>query len=419
VKYYIIAGEASGDLHGSNLIKGLKQAEPDCEIRCWGGDLMQAAGGSLVRHYKDTAIMGFLEVLLNLRKILRNIAFCKEDILKWNPDVVILIDYPGFNFKIAKFAHNHGFTVFYYIAPKIWAWKESRGKHLQRYVDKLFIIFPFEIEYFKKRWNIDAVYRGNPLLDSIDNYRFINESKEDFCKRINDSSIAKSEAIRKNAQTYDNEDITAPLLLSASCKYIALLAGSRKIEIAYLLPRMLEVIGRYPSCKFLLAAAPSTSMDFYNSIIDKFNLKHPDRAVTKERMIILSGETYSILKHSDAAIINSGTASLETAIIGTPQVVCYGSSEITYQIAKHLVKLHYISLANLILDKQIFKELIQHTCTPELISKELDKLLNDANYIEQMKRDYAEVRRVLGGGGASKAVAEAIIENAKQILNKN
>lgn len=405
MKYYIIAGEASGDLHGSNLIKGLEQAQPGCEIRCWGGDLMQAAGGTLVRHYKDTAIMGFLEVLLNLRKILRNISFCQSDILEWKPDVVILIDYPGFNFKIAKFAHNKGFRVFYYIAPKIWAWKESRGKNLKRYVDKLFIIFPFEINYFKKRWNIDAVYRGNPLLDSIDSYPFINESKEDFCKRINGSGIAAAE----KRSSCDN----ASIILSASCKYIALLAGSRKIEISYLLPRMLEVIDMYPGYKFLLAAAPSISMDFYNSIIDKFNLRHPERAVSKERMIILSGETYSILKHSDAAIINSGTASLETAIIGTPQVVCYGSSEITYQIAKHLVKLHYISLANLILDKQIFKELIQHTCTPELISKELDKLLNDAAYIGQMKKDYAEVRRVLGGGGASKAVAEAIIQELK------
>ena len=392
MKYYIIAGEASGDLHGSNLIKGLKQAEPDCEIRCWGGDLMQEAGGTLVRHYKDTAIMGFLEVVLNLNKILNNIAFCKEDILKWQPDLVILIDYPGFNFRIAKFAHNKGFKVFYYIAPKIWAWKESRGKQLKRYVNRLFIIFPFEIDYFKKRWNTDAIYRGNPLLDSIDNYPFINESKESFCKR---AGIVPD-------------------------RFIALLAGSRRGEIAYLLPRMLDVIKRYPGYKFLLATAPSVPLEFYAAIIEKYNTKNPAGKISVGKDIfILEGKTYSVLKHSEAAIINSGTASLEAAIIGIPQVVCYGSSEITYQIAKHLVKLHYISLANLILDKQIFIELIQHTCTPELISKELFRLLNDKSYVEQMKKDYSEVRRVLGGGGASKAVAEAIIEEYKQLSNNS
>ncbi len=392
MKYYIIAGEASGDLHGSNLIKGLKQAEPDCEIRCWGGDLMQEAGGTLVRHYKDTAIMGFLEVVLNLNKILNNIAFCKEDILKWQPDLVILIDYPGFNFRIAKFAHNKGFKVFYYIAPKIWAWKESRGKQLKRYVNRLFIIFPFEIDYFKKRWNTDAIYRGNPLLDSIDNYPFINESKESFCKR---AGIVPD-------------------------RFIALLAGSRRGEIAYLLPRMLDVIKRYPGYKFLLATAPSVPLEFYAAIIEKYNTKNPAGKISVGKDIfILEGKTYSVLKHSEAAIINSGTASLEAAIIGVPQVVCYGSSEITYQIAKHLVKLHYISLANLILDKQIFIELIQHTCTPELISKELFRLLNDKSYVEQMKKDYSEVRRVLGGGGASKAVAEAIIDEYKQLSNNS
>lgn len=351
---------------------------------------MQAAGGTLVRHYKDTAIMGFLEVLLNLNKILKNIAFCKEDILKWQPNLVILIDYPGFNFKIAKFAHNKGFKVFYYIAPKIWAWKENRGKQLQRHVDRLFIIFPFEIDYFKKRWNINAIYHGNPLLDSIDNYQFINESKEEFCKRSN----------------------------LVPDRFIALLAGSRRGEITYLLPRMLDVIKRYPGYKFLLATAPSVPLDFYTAIIENYNIKNPAGKISVGKDIfILEGKTYSVLKHSDAAIINSGTASLEAAIIGVPQVVCYGSSEITYQIAKHLVKLHYISLANLILDKQIFIELIQHTCTPELISKELFKLLNDKPYIEQMKKDYAEVRRVLGGGGASKAVAEAIIEEYKHLSN--
>ncbi len=336
--------------------------------------------------------MGFLEVVLNLGKILNNIAFCKEDILEWQPDLIILIDYPGFNFRIAKFAHNKGFKVFYYIAPKIWAWKESRGKQLQRYVDRLFIIFPFEADYFKKKWNIDAIYRGNPLLDSIDNYPFINESKEDFCKR---SGLVPD-------------------------RFIALLAGSRKGEIAYLLPRMLDVIKRYPGYKFLLAVAPSVQTEFYTGIIDRYNVKNPAGKIDVGKdMFILEGKTYSVLKHSEAAIISSGTASLEAAIIGIPQVVCYGSSEITYQIAKHLVKLHYISLANLILDKQIFIELIQHTCTPKLISKELYMLLNDKSYVEQMKKDYAKVRRVLGGGGASKAVAETIIEEYNDVAQSH
>lgn len=392
MKYYIIAGEASGDLHGSNLIKGLKQINPSCEIRCWGGEMMKAAGGCLVRDYKETAIMGFLEVALHIRKILSRISFCQKDILEWNPDIVILIDYPGFNFKIAEFAHNKGFKVFYYISPKIWAWKEGRGKLIKKYVDKLFIIFPFEIDYFKKKWNIDAVYRGNPLLDSIDSYKYINESKEEFCKRANSQmGYAK---------------------FNPSDSYIALLAGSRKGEISYMIPRIAEVAKRFPEHTFLLAAAPSVPIDFYASLLKKYS-SGPE----KVRIVILSGETYSILKHSDAAVINSGTASLEAAIIGVPQVVCYGGSEISYQIAKRFVKLKYISLANLILNKQIFKELIQHTCTPELIAEELSKLLEDKAYTDAMKADYAKVREVLGGSGASLKVAQAVTDEANKLLD--
>ena len=380
MKYYIIAGEASGDLHGSNLIKGIHQTDPQAQIRCWGGDLMKEAGAELVKHYKEGAIMGFVEVLTNLGKLSKNLNSCKQDIIDYNPDVVVLIDYPGFNFRIAEFAKKQGFRVFYYIAPKVWAWKEKRVHRLKKFVDRLFIIFPFEIEYFKK-WGIDAIYNGNPLLDSVDNHPSATESKEEFCKRAN-----------------INPDKTK----------VALLAGSRRGEIKYLLPRMIEVAKKYPSYQFLLACAPSMDIEFYKGIIGNkcSNIK------------LLVGETYSILRHSEAAIINSGTASLEAALIGVPQVVCYGGNEISYQIARMVVKLKYISLANLIMDKGLFKELIQHSCTPALICQELDQLLNNKEYRTKMMQDYADVRTVLGGAGASAKVAKAMTDELKKMTNK-
>ena len=385
MKYYLVAGEASGDLHGSNLIKGLKMEDPQAEFRCWGGDLMAAEGAHLVRHYKESAIMGFVEVLLNLKKLLGNLSECKHDIIEYDPDVLILIDYPGFNFRIAEFAKKRGIKVFYYIAPKVWAWKEKRVHKLQKFVDRLFIIFPFEIEYFKK-WNIDAIYRGNPLLDSVDNFKYAGESREEFCQRYN---IATDKPI------------------------VALLAGSRRGEIGYLLPRMARIIEKYPQCQFVLAGAPATETGIYKSILDKFGLKLvlKDEPLAKENEVkLLKGETYSILKHAKAAIISSGTASLEAALIGTPQVVCYGGNEISYRIAKYFVKLKYISLANLIMDAGLFKELIQHDCTPELIMQELNRLLDDNEYRQKMMDNYAEVRRILGGKGASAKVAKAMIE---------
>lgn len=385
MKYYLVAGEASGDLHGSNLIKGLKMEDPQAEFRCWGGDLMAAEGAHLVRHYKESAIMGFVEVLLNLKKLLGNLSDCKRDIIEYDPDVLILIDYPGFNFRIAEFAKKRGIKVFYYIAPKVWAWKEKRVHKLQKFVDRLFIIFPFEIEYFKK-WNIDAIYRGNPLLDSVDNFKYAGESREEFCQRCN---IATDKPI------------------------VALLAGSRRSEIGYLLPRMARIIEKYPQCQFVLAGAPATETGIYKSILDKFGLKLvlKDEPLAKENEVkLLKGETYSILKHAKAAIISSGTASLEAALIGTPQVVCYGGNEISYRIAKYFVKLKYISLANLIMDAGLFKELIQHDCTPELIMQELNRLLDDNEYRQKMMDNYAEVRRILGGKGASAKVAKAMIE---------
>ncbi|MBR4087761.1 MAG: lipid-A-disaccharide synthase, partial [Bacteroidales bacterium] len=348
------------------------------QIRCWGGDLMKEAGGDLVKHYKEGAIMGFVEVVANLGKISRNLNYCKKDILEYNPDVVVLIDYPGFNFRIAEFAKENGFRVFYYIAPKVWAWKEKRVHRLKKFVDRLFIIFPFEIEYFRK-WGIEAIYRGNPLLDSVDNYSRANESREEFFARTG---------------------------LDASKESVALLAGSRKGEIKYLLPRMMEVARKFPHNQFIMACAPSMEKEFYESIIGKgcSNIK------------LLFGETYSILRHCRAAIINSGTASLEAALIGVPQVVCYGGNEISYQIAKRVVKLKYISLANLIMDKGLFKELIQHDCTPTLISQELEKLLHDNAYRGKMMDDYAQVREVLGGKGASAKVARAMYEELDKML---
>ncbi len=381
MRYFIIAGEASGDLHGSNLIKGIREMDKEAQIRCWGGDLMKEAGAELIRHYKEGAIMGFVEVVANLGKLAKNLQDCKNDIVKYNPDAVILIDYPGFNFRIAKFAKERGMRVFYYIAPKVWAWKEKRVHKLKKYVDRLFIIFPFEIEYFKK-WGIDAIYRGNPLLDSVDNHSSSEESKEAFEQRCGIGSAEKT---------------------------VALLAGSRRSEIKYLLPRMMQVAGRYPEYRFLMACAPSMEREFYEGIIGNkcSNIK------------LLFGETYSILRHSDAAIISSGTASLEAALIGVPQVVCYGGNEISYQIARSVVKLKYISLANLIMDKGLFKELIQHDCTPQKISAELDNLLCNSAYREKMLADYRDVRNILGGKGASAKVASAMIEELEKMMNKN
>lgn len=380
MRYYLIAGEASGDLHGSNLVKGIREIDNNAQIRCWGGDLMQAAGADLVKHYKEGAIMGFVEVVANLGKLAKNLQDCKNDIMDYNPDVLILIDYPGFNFRIAQFAKEKGLRVFYYIAPKVWAWKEKRVHRLKKYVDRLFIIFPFEIEYFRK-WGINAIYNGNPLLDSVDNHSSAMESRESFAARAG---------------------------ISPSATTVALLAGSRKGEIKYLLPRMVSIAQKHPDYQFLMACAPSMDKEIYDKIIGNkcSNIK------------LLSGETYSVLRHSDAAIINSGTASLEAALIGIPQVVCYGGNEISYQIARRVVKLKYISLANLIMDKGLFKELIQHSCTPDKIDSELDNLLHNNEYRERMLSDYKDVRAVLGGKGASAKVARAMIQELEQMINK-
>ena len=381
MKYYIIAGEASGDLHGSNLIKGIYTEDPQAEIRFWGGDLMAAdaaPGGTLVRHYKEGAVMGFVEVLAKAGKLLKNVSFCKKDILEWNPDVVILIDYPGFNFKIAEFAHKAGYKVFYYIAPKVWASREGRIKKLKEYVDKLFIVFPFEKSYFDAK-GIDYIYRGNPLVDAVDNSAAMLENNSDFIKRTG------------------IEDTP----------FIAMLAGSRKGEISTMMPVLTEFASRmhalpkYSGYQFIIAGAPARNAKDYEPYLTDENRKY---------IKVLFGETQSIIRHAEAAVVNSGTASLETVLFNTPQVVGYITNPVTYWVAKKIVKIRYISLGNLIVDRLAFKELIQGDCTAEKIMAEIRSLIENPEHRNKMLSDYSDIRNALGGSGASAAVAKAMIE---------
>lgn len=385
MKYYIIAGEASGDLHGSNLMKGIYAEDPQAEIRFWGGDLMlnvynasDGTGAGLVRHYKEGAVMGFVEVLAKAGKLLKNVKFCKEDILAWKPDVVILIDYPGFNFKIAEFAHKAGFKVFYYIAPKVWASRESRIRKLKAYVDKLFIVFPFEKPYFDAK-GVEYIYKGNPLVDAVDGSPAMLETRQDFLKRtgLEDKPI------------------------------IAMLAGSRKGEISTMMPVLTEFAGKmhslakYSGYQFLIAGAPSRTMKDYEPWLNDENRKY---------IKVLFGETQSIIRHAEAGVINSGTASLETALFGTPQVVGYITNPLTYRIAKKIVKIKYISLGNLIIDRLAFKEFIQDECNSDALVTEIRELIENQDRKTKMFADYADIRNALGGTGASSAVAKAMIE---------
>ena len=404
MKYYIIAGEASGDLHGSNLVKGLLEKDPSAQIRAWGGELMRQAGAEVVKDYRENSIMGFVEVVANIGKILGNMKECCKDILAFNPDVVILIDYPGFNMKIAKFAKKHGLKVFYYIAPKVWAWKERRVHKIKRYVDKLFIIFPFEVEYFRK-WGIETVYRGNPLLDSVCNFSHAGESRAAFEARTS----PKRQVICTTA--------AEPTTAAAAMPIIAALAGSRKMETGFLLPRIVRTALAMPQYRFIIAAAPSMEPEYLKKIIQKELAAAGAPAGSSQaggcNIEIVYGETYAVLQQSVAAIISSGTASLEAALLKTPQVVCYGGNPISFYIAKAVVKLKYISLANLILDKLIFKEILQNDCTPANISAELEALINQKTYRDAMLADYDKVHQLLGGGGASGRIAEAMIEELK------
>ena len=380
MKYYIIAGEASGDLHGSNLMKGIYAEDPNAEIRFWGGDLMsEAAGGNgLIRHYKEGAVMGFVEVLAKAGKLMKNVKFCKQDILSWNPDVVILIDYPGFNFKIAEFAHKAGYKVFYYIAPKVWASREGRIKKLKEYVDKLFIVFPFEKPYFDSK-GISYIYKGNPLIDAVDNSKAMHQSKDEF---FAETGIDKG-------------------------PFIAMLAGSRKGEISTMMPVLAKFASKmhqlpeYSDYKFIIAGAPARSMQDYEPWLTEGN-----RSYIK----VLFGQTQSIIRHAEAAVVNSGTASLETALFNTPQVVGYITNPLTYWIARKIVKIRFISLGNLIVNRLAFKELIQDACNPDALVAEIRELIEDHDRRELMLDHYADIRIELGGAGASSAVAKAMIE---------
>lgn len=366
MKLYIIAGEASGDLHGSNLIKSLHAHQPSLEIRAWGGDLMEQAGAAIVKHYRDLAFMGFYEVLLNIRTILGNIRFCKTDISDFQPDALILIDYPGFNLRIAEWASKQNIPVLYYIAPQVWAWKESRIHKMRKHIRHLFVVLPFEKEYFEKR-NMPVTFVGHPLLDEIASVR---ASQEDF----------------KSNHSLSNKPL------------IALLPGSRKQEIKTMLPIMLEVTQRFPDYQFVIAGAPSQSEAFYQTVTGGKNVP------------ILFGKTSEILRHADAGLITSGTATLEAGIYEVPQVVCYKGSAISYAIAKRLVKIKFISLVNLILNRAAVTELIQHDLTPDKIENELRDILKNESRRSQIKLDYRELHSSLGGKGASDRTAIAMLK---------
>ncbi len=373
MKYYIIAGEASGDLHGSNLMKELQKLDGKASIRFWGGDLMQAVGGTMVKHYKTLAFMGFLEVVLNIGTIFRNISFCKNDILDFMPDVIIFIDYPGFNMRIAKWAKQKGIKTHYYISPQIWAWKENRIKDIKRDFDALYVILPFEKEYYEQKHHFPVQFVGHPLIDAIGQGNYENEN--DFRK--------------------ENQLSQQPI--------IAVLPGSRKQEIAKMLALMLSVVDEFQDYQFVIAGAPSQDFKLYERFLNKENIK------------FISNKTYDLLANATGALVASGTATLETALFKVPEVVCYKTSWASYQIARRIITLKYISLVNLIMDKKIVAELIQDDCNKDNIAIELKKILHFENRT-QMLQNYAVLEQKLGGKGASAKTASLIFEAIKSNL---
>lgn len=365
MKYYIISGEASGDLHASNLMKALQIEDNHADFRFWGGDLMQDVGGTMVKHYKDLAFMGFAEVFMNLRTILNNIKYCKKDILEYAPDALILVDYPGFNLRIAEFAKKNQIIVHYYISPQIWAWKENRIKKIKRDVDQMYVILPFEREFYEDKHDFPVHFVGHPLLDAIADRKPINPSK-----------FAKENGLNKK-----------PI--------IALLPGSRKQEISKMLSVMLKMAPKFPDHQFVIAGAPGQDISFYHKFI------------SEENIAIVINKTYDLLSVSTAALVTSGTATLETALFKVPEVVCYKGNEISYQIGKRLVNVKYISLVNLILDKEVVTELIQDEFNETNLENELFKIL-DYKEREIMFDQYYELERALGGKGASQKTAKLI-----------
>lgn len=367
-RLYMIAGEASGDLHASNLMHALKSENADIDFRCWGGDKMEQQGGKIVKHIKDLAFMGFIEVISNIRTIYKNITFCKKDIEAYKPDAIVLIDYPGFNLRIAEWAKSKGIKVIYYISPQVWAWKQSRVHKIKRTIDKMYVILPFE-KAFYKQFDYEVEYLGHPLMDAIENFRR--------------NAITSDEFLAKNK--LDHRPI------------IAVLPGSRKQEVTVKLPIMLKALEGFTDHQIIIAGAPNLEMSFYRSMITK-------------KCSIVHGQTYDLLSASEAAVVTSGTATLETALLGIPEVVCYKGSNISYQIAKRLIKIKFISLVNLIMDKEVVKELIQDECNPENIERELRGILPGGPNRERMLQDYEELKKKLGAGGASRKVAQSLLK---------
>lgn len=367
-KIYIIAGEASGDMHASNMMREILLLNEAVEFRFWGGDKMKSIAGEPVKHIKDLAFMGFLEVIFNLKTILGNIKFCKKDILAYKPDVLVLVDYPGFNLRIAEWAKEQGIKVVYYISPQIWAWKQSRVHTIKKVVDKMFVILPFEKEFYEK-FDFEVEFVGHPLLDEIHNYDQIVKSKIPFREK--------------------NELSELPI--------ISLLPGSRKQEVLKKLPVMLEAIKSMKGYQFVIAGAPSLSQEFYAPLLSG-NAK------------IIYAQTYDLLANSEAALVTSGTATLETALFNVPEVVCYKSSYFSYAIAKRLIKIKFISLVNLIMDREVVTELIQNECNAKRVEQELRKVIVGGSYRNEMLKDYELLKEKLGGGGASKKVAQSLLK---------
>ena len=370
MKYYIIAGEASGDLHGSNLMKALQNIDTNANIRFWGGDLMQAVSGNLVKHYKERAFMGFIEVIMNLNKIFKDITFCKEDIKNFNPDVIVFIDNSGFNLRIAKWAKQEGYRTNYYISPQVWASRASRVKAIKRDIDAMYVILPFVKPFYEKHGYNNVTFVGHPLIDAIANRKQVGEFKFRELHQLSNKPI------------------------------IALLPGSRKQEITKMLSIMLSLVDNYPDYQFVIAGAPSQDYSFYKTFIKSSNVK------------FISNKTYDLLSISTAALVTSGTATLETALFKVPQVVCYKGSAISYHIAKRIITLKFISLVNLVMDKEVVMELIQNDFNKKKLKQELDNILNPKTR-KKIFVNYYELEKTLGGKGASEKTAALIYNSIK------
>lgn len=373
MKYYIISGEASGDLHGSNLMKAIYRQDPNAEIRFWGGDLMQSVGGTMVKHIRDLAIMGFVEVVAHLRTVLANIKLCKQDILAFNPDAVIFIDYPGFNLRIAKFTHSHGFKNFYYISPQVWAWKKGRIKTMRKVLDKMFVILPFEKSFYDKNNVSNVDYVGHPLLDAVSDFKSVNK-EDDFRKQHN----------------LDDRPI------------IALMPGSRKMELRKMMPTMADLASRHPEYNFVIAGMTLLGDSFYKPFL------------TSENVTLVYNQTYLLLQSAFAGVITSGTATLEAALFHLPQVVCYRANAFTVALAKRFAKVNYISLVNLIADKPVVRELIQKDLNKNTLETEFSKITKDKNNRMAMIAEYENIEKMLGSKGVSDKAVEAILKTLKR-----